>query len=359
MPRLCIVGPLVGRNLGHVTTQGEKLADIFEREGYPVIAVSTSLNRYWRLADIVSTLLRHGRNMDLLMLQVYSGPSFVVADAASWIARRLGLRIVMNLHGGAMPQFMARHPRWCRRVLSRADEFVAPSAFLPQALAPYGFKVKVIPNLIDISAYPFRIRQIVTPRILWMRTFHPIYNPEMAVRVLARLRAAVPEATLVMAGEDKGDESKMRQLATGLGVSSAVRFPGFLDMPGKSREGAAADIFINTNRIDNMPISVVEACAMGLPVVATAVGGIPHLLSHGKTGLLVPDDDDRAMVTAIRSLLDARGIAHGLSTNGRSLAENSSWEQVLPQWERVIDQVMARAGRNQNSNVLGARNLLP
>ena len=117
---------------------------------------------------------------------------------------------------------------------------------------------------------------------------------------------------------------------------------GFLDIQGKVREGNAADIFINTNRVDNMPVGVVEACAMGLPVVATAVGGVPDLLTDCETGLLVPDSDDAAMVKAIKRLVSESGLAASLSANGRRLAERSSWESVLPQWDQVFSEVMSR-----------------
>jgi phenylacetate-CoA ligase len=164
----------------------------------------------------------------------------------------------------------------------------------------------------------------------------------MAIRVLARLRATIPEASLVMAGRDKGLEIEARQLAEQLGLNGAVRFAGFLDLAEKVHEGHAADIFINTNRIDNMPVAVVEACAMGLPVVATAVGGVPDLLKDGETGLLVPDDDDKMMVEAIKRLLNDAELAGRLSANGRRLAEHSAWEQVRPQWEQLFADLMAR-----------------
>jgi glycosyltransferase involved in cell wall biosynthesis len=179
-----------------------------------------------------------------------------------------------------------------------------------------------------------------------MRSFHPVYNPLMAIRVLARLRATMPTASLVMAGQDKGLEFETRRLAEALGLNGAVHFPGFLDMAAKVKEGDAADIYINTNHVDNMPVTVVEACAVGLPVVATAVGGVPDLLTDGETGLLVPDDDDQAMTTAIHRLLNDPALATRLSTNGRQLAERSSWEQVRPLWERIFAEVMARANRS-------------
>lgn len=185
-PRLCFVGPMVGRNRGYVTTQGEILSDHFEASGYPVISVSCSPNRYVRLADIISTLIRYRDSIDILMLQVYSWRSFIVEDIASWLGEKFGHRIVMVLRSGYMPEFMNRFPRWTQRVLRRAHCIIAPSQFLARAILPYGFKARVIPNLIDLSVYPYRHRETVSPRLFWMRSFYPYYNPMMAVHALAQ-----------------------------------------------------------------------------------------------------------------------------------------------------------------------------
>ncbi len=340
---------MIGRNPGWVTTQGERLGDLLELEGYPVISVSSATNRYVRLADITNTLIRSRKEFDILLLQVFGGPSFVVEDIASRLGQVFGRRIVMVLRGGAMPDFMSRYPAWNRLVLSRADVLIAPSNYLKRAIAPYGFQARVIPNVIDLSAYPYGHRVKLSPRLFWMRSFHPIYNPLMAVRVLARVRTQVPEATLVMAGQDKGQEAEVRALAQKLGLNGAVRFSGFLDMAGKVREASAADIFINTNSIDNMPVAVVEACALGLPVVSTDVGGVPDLLTDGETGLLVPDNDDRAMADGICRLLHEPALAARLSEKGRELAARSSWELVRPQWEAVISEV-SRDSRQQTAD---------
>jgi glycosyltransferase involved in cell wall biosynthesis len=129
-------------------------------------------------------------------------------------------------------------------------------------------------------------------------------------------------------------------------LDGVVRFPGYLNMATKVREGNAAAIFLNTNHVDNMPVSVIEACAMGLPVVATNVGGIPDLLTDGETGLLVPDDDDQAMSGTVLRLLRDPELAGRLSANGRKLAERSSWKRVRLQWEQLFANVMAQPARN-------------
>jgi glycosyltransferase involved in cell wall biosynthesis len=335
-PSLCFVGPMVGRNPGYIITQGETLADKFKQFGFSVTCVSASANRYMRLADIVATQIRRRKNVDILMLQVYGERSFVVEDISSWLGQRFRQRIVMILRNGTFPDFFARFPKWTRRVLARADVLVTPSQFLARAVTRYGFRAEVIPNVLDLSAYRYRHRRQASPRLLWMRSFYPYYNPSMAVRVLAAVKARVPTAALVMAGQDKGIEHRVRELAKRLGLDDAVRFAGFLDAAGKRKEGDAADIFLNTNNVDNMPVSVLEACAMGLPVVATAVGGIPDLLTDGETGLLVPDNDCDRMAAAVCRILQEPGLASRLSAHGRQLAERCSWEQVYPVWERLL-----------------------
>lgn len=341
--QLCFVGPMVGRNPGYVTTQGEILADQFASAGYPTISVSASPNRYVRLYEIIATLLRNRNRVDIQCLQVYGGPSFIVEDAASWLARRFGQHLVMVLRGGAMPEFMARYPRWTSRVLRRADTIVTPSAFLKRAVGRVGLNAHIVPNVVHLSMYPYRHRRHVRPRLFWMRSFHAVYNPEMALRVLAHVRKDVDDATLVMAGQDKGEQSRVKALADKLKLDGAVLFPGCLDMPAKIREGGCADIFLNTNRVDNTPVAVVEACALGLPVIATNVGGILDLLTHNETALLVPDNDDRAMAAAVVRVLRDPDLAGRLSANGRKLAEGFSWEQVGPQWEALFAGVVARS----------------
>jgi glycosyltransferase involved in cell wall biosynthesis len=172
-----------------------------------------------------------------------------------------------------------------------------------------------------------------------MRTFHPVYHPEMAIDALAELHRTHPTATLTMAGQEKGSLDAVRERVRDRGLTAAVRFPGFLGPAAKAREFGSHDIFLNTNRVDNMPVSVLEAAAFGLPVVATAVGGIPYLLEDGVTGLLVADGDARAMAGASRRLLDERGLAARLSANGRALAESCGWEAVKPEWEALFREV--------------------
>jgi glycosyltransferase involved in cell wall biosynthesis len=243
---------------------------------------------------------------------------------------------MMVLHGGELPVFLRRFPFWTSRVLQRAQVLVTPSEFLAQTIKPLGFGAKVIPNAIEIANYPYRNRRNIQPNLFWMRTFHEIYNPLMAVNVLERIKLVFPQARLTMAGQEKGLLQATRQHVAVLNLEASVHFAGFLNLQDKKCEFENHDIFLNTNRVDNMPVSVIEAAAFGMPVVATAVGGLPYMIQDGKTGMLVPDDDVSAMSAAVLRLLTEPGLAEKISTNARRKAESFDWLAILPKWEKLF-----------------------
>lgn len=342
-PRLCLVGPMLGVNPGWVSTQGEIMAGLLSESGYHVLLTSTRPARLPRLADTLGSLIVWRKDIDLVIHQVFSGPAFGITAAASILCQWLRLPQIFVLRGGALPEFAASRPGWVKRVMRRAAAIVAPSAYLAgvfESILEPGTRMRIIPNILAIENYPFRHRPIVQPRLLWMRTFHEIYNPVMAVEVLADLRQTHPATTLTMAGQEKGLHAEVVAGVRRWGLTDAVRFPGFLDLPSKVREFDEHDIYLNTNRVDNMPVSVLEAGAFGLPVVATTVGGIPYLLNDGETGLLVPDGDVKAMADSVRRLLDEPDLAGLLSANGRALAESCSWGAVRAQWEALFQEVL-------------------
>jgi len=327
---------MLSRNEGWVKTQGEILADLFARAGYPVRLTSGIPYRALRLADIILSLIQWRREIDIVILAIFSGPGFAASDVASLVAKRLGKPLIFVLHGGNLPAFSRRHPHWVRRVLERCDVLVSPSGFLAHFFGEWGFDVKIIPNVLQIEGYPYRLRKEVQPHLLWMRTFHAIYYPEMAVEVLRTLREIYPQARLTMAGQEKGLLESVKRLAARYDLLGATRFTGFLDMSGKQREFPSHDIFLNTNRVDNMPVSVIEAAAFGLPVVATEVGGIPYLLKHEHTALLVKNEDVQGMVESVCRLISDPELCRILSDNGRQLAESCSWANVRSQWENLF-----------------------
>lgn len=342
-PRLALVGPMLGTNPGWVVTQGEILGRLFAQEGYTVRLTSHQVARAARLADTLTSLVAWRNQVDLVIHMVFSGSAFRVTDAASSLCRLLGLPQMFVLRGGSLPEYAAANGALVNRVLRRAAALVSPSGFLADYFEhdpAFRLPVTVIPNVLDLDQYPYQPRRTLAPRLLWMRTFHDVYHPELAVETLVELRRTHSEATLTMAGQDKGLLAPVQALVEARGLSAAVRFPGFLDPAAKMREFAEHDIYLNTNRVDNMPVSVLEAAAFGLPVVATNVGGLPFLVEDEQTALLVPDGDAQAMAAAVRRLLAEPALVQRLSTNGRHLAESCAWPAVHAQWQMLFQQLL-------------------
>ncbi|MCK6388934.1 MAG: glycosyltransferase family 4 protein, partial [Zoogloea sp.] len=117
-------------------------------------------------------------------------------------------------------------------------------------------------------------------------------------------------------------------LAAALGVAGRVRFTGRLDRDQMAALYRDADLTLNPSRADNMPVSVLESMACGVPVVTTDVGGIPYLVRHEHTALLVPPDAPQAMAdAALRVLGDAR-LAASLRRAGLEEVRRYSWPSV-------------------------------
>jgi L-malate glycosyltransferase len=329
---------MLGANPGYVVSQGEIVAEALERQGFDVRLTSREVNRWFRLWDMVRSLLSWSRALDIVVVLVYSGYAFAAADITSWVAKRLLHKpLVLALHGGNLPESARRYPSWTRRVLARADVLVAPSDYLARTIEDVGFAVRVIPNALPLESYAHRQRDKVGPYLLWMRTFHDVYRPDMAVEVLRLLLHSYPEARLTLAGQDRGLLDQVRHLVTKQGLQDSVRFAGFLDSSGKTREFQSHDIFINTSRVDNMPVSLVEAAAAGLAIVSTSVGGIPTTFRHERDALLVPDGDAGAMAQAVTRLIDDSNLATRLSRNGRLLGESCAPSEIGQDWAELFD----------------------
>ncbi|MFL6227690.1 MAG: glycosyltransferase family 4 protein [Pyrinomonadaceae bacterium] len=325
----------------------EDLAERLSARGYELVTASHHRGGLPRGAHMVATALARRADYDAAVVDLYSGRAFLIGEALSFVLSSLGKPFALVLRGGALPGFAARHARRVRACLARASAVVAPSPYLLEEMRPYHGALRLLPNPINLGAYRARARRDVQPRLIWLRSFHEIYNPTLAPRVVALLAKEFPEVRLTMVGRDKGDGSlaRTREVAAALGVADRIEFPGGVhkrEVPAWLERG---DIFLNTTDVDNTPVSVLEALATGLCVVSTNVGGVPHLLEDGRDALLVPASDAEAMASAVRRLLADPSLAERLSREGLKKAERFDWSLVMPQWESLFESVAGREER--------------
>jgi len=324
---------------GVTPTSVETLGKLLEGEGYAFFFASDKLNKGLRLLDMWWQLIRHRREIDKLMIDTYTNLNFFYAWSSAWLARRFNIPYYPILRGGLLHKRLERTPKMSHNFFSQAAINIVPSGYLQEVFRRAGYDTVLIPNNLDIRNYPFRERNQLRPRLLWVRSFCHIYNPQMAIRLVNELRGAYPEVALTMMGPDKdGSMAECQALARKLGVADRITFTGGLSKPEWIRRSADFDIFINTTNADNMPVSVMEAMALGFPIVSTNVGGVPYLVDDGHTGLLVDKGDLQSMVDRIHQLLTAPSMAANLSVAAREAAQEYDWQTVKRLWFEVLGQ---------------------
>jgi len=321
---------------GFNKTTIETLGLQLEQEGYVVYFASDQKAFLLRLLDMMWAIFVYRKQVSYVLIDTYSTKAFWYAFVCSQLARIFNLKYIPILHGGNLPNRLKKNPKLCQMVFANAYQNVAPSGYLRQAFQEAGFtNVIYIPNSIEIEKYTFKNRTELAPKLLWVRAFASIYNPEMAVKVLFELQRKYPNASLTMVGPDK-DGSLNTTRAFADYINCKVNFTGQLSKEDWWQLASEHDIFINTTHFDNTPVSVMEAMALGLPVVSTNVGGIPYLLTDKENALLVPDNDVTSMMNAICSLLEDQEQAKNLALNARNFIEQMDWKMVKEKWKKIL-----------------------
>ncbi len=336
-PKVLLVGNFLSATRG---TRGvcEDLALRLKASGWSVITTSCRPGRLGRLSDFLLTVWRCRSQYDVAHVDVYSGLAFVWAELVCWALRMVKKPYVLTLRGGNLPSFTQKTGERVPRLLQSSPIVTTPSAYLFEQMRSYHNELVLLPNPLDLEKYSFKHRAYPAPKLVWLRAFHDIYNPSLAVQVVAQLEQDFPDIRLVMMGPNKGDGSfeKAKSLALQLGVADRLTCMGPVtkdEIPQLLNEG---DIFLNTPRVDNTPVSVLEAMACGLCIVSTNVGGIPYLLEDESDALLVPTDDAAAMAKAVSQFLTKNNLAEQLSTNARRKVEQFDWSMILPRWEQLL-----------------------
>ena len=321
---------------GNTATSIETLGFFLENEGYNLFYASSKKNKFLRLLDMIFSTIKNARKVDYVLIDTYSTQNFWFALIISQLCRVLNVKYITKLHGGDLPNRLKRSPFFCDLLFKNAYRITAPSAYLLNAfMAKYPQHLVYIANTIEIQNYILETRTFATPKLLWVRSFSTIYNPKMAITVLAELKKDYPGASLCMVGPDKENlVNDCKLFAQKLNVE--VRFTGKLAKEEWVELSKDFNIFINTTHFDNTPISVIEAMALGIPVVSTNVGGIPFLLQDKQNAMLVDDDDSKAMKLAIEGLLNDTVLRENIIRNARITVEDFDWEIVKNKWFDIL-----------------------
>lgn len=344
--KVALVGPLPPP-AGGMANQTRQLAELLQREGADVTIVQVNrayrpsivgrirgVRALFRLVPYALQLWRVMGRVDLLHVMANSGWSWhLFAVPAIWIGRIKGITVLVNYRGGEAASFLAHAGASVRRTLGSTNTLVVPSGFLQRIFDRYGIASEVVPNIVDLDRFhPAEASaRPVAAHLLVARNLEPIYDIATGLRAFALVKRAVVDARLTVAGS--GPElGALRSLSVELGVADAVDFCGALDREQMAALYRKATVVLNPSRVDNMPNSVLEAMASGVPVVSTNVGGVPFVLRDGVTGMLVAPGDPVAMAKAIERLLTDSQFAAQIRDAALRDVQQYAWRCVRQRW---------------------------
>ncbi|MEQ1726986.1 MAG: glycosyltransferase family 4 protein [Vicinamibacterales bacterium] len=290
-------------------------------------------------ATYLPLLVRELRRADVAHIFSASYTSFLLAPLpAILIARALGKPVVLNYRSGEAPDHLRRSAiaRWA---LARVERNAVPSRFLREVFSGFGIASTIVPNVIALERFPYRSRMPLRPRLVSTRNLDGLYNVACTLRAFRRVQDVHPEASLVLVGSG-AEDARLRALALELRLKH-VTFAGRVPPEEIARHYDENDIYIQSPNIDNMPASVLEAFASGLPVVSTDAGGVPAILRHGQDGLLAPVDDDAALAAHVLGLLANPSWAAQLAASAHETLRACTWTHVRGQWLALYRGVVA------------------
>jgi glycosyltransferase involved in cell wall biosynthesis len=298
----------------------------------------------WRMA-------RHIRRRGIEVLHAHQYSPFFYAALAKLLARQ-SARLIFTEHGRHFPDYVSFLRRSVNRLLldRLADAVNAVSSFSADSLADQdGFsrdRIEVIENGIDVDRFgsnsePPSDLDPTRRYIVNVARFHPVKDHVTLIKAFQPVARAFADVDLLLVG-DGPLRGETEQLVWTLHLEDRVRFPGNRrDVPGILR---ASQIYVLTSVSEAAPLTLLEAMAVGLPVVVTAVGGMPEIVRDRVDGLLAPRQDVSAIAAALVQLLDDPAAASAMGAAGaRRIRDCYTIERTVDRYYALYSRLAGRA----------------
>ncbi|MBI3087370.1 MAG: glycosyltransferase family 4 protein [Candidatus Omnitrophica bacterium] len=313
----------------------------------------------WRAVRQLARLIREHRpdiiHTHLILADLYGMLACRIARGPVWVS---------TIHG---PNYLLpwgspleRAQRWCLgwfyRALYQACDGVATCSEAVKQAVSSGLGIRVAPSKTTvihngIALQPFSAalngasRRAARPTVVCVSNFAPFKGHEVLVEALRRLTSPNPVRCLMVG--DGPTRGRIERAVQAAGLSQAVEFLGFRDdVPAILRE---ADAVVLPSHWEPFGLVILEAMAAGVPVVATAAGGVPEIVTDGETGLLVPPGDARAMAQAVARVLSEEPLRQRLVAQAAELVRTrftaEAMARAYERWYEHLAAVRGVAGR--------------
>ncbi|WP_422925475.1 glycosyltransferase [Singulisphaera sp. PoT] len=331
---LARTGPKLGQEVSVICMERRgKLADQVEEAGATVLCLDKPPGRDPEMVGKVREALRQLKPNVVHTHQI--GPLLYAGPAAQ--AENVPL-VVHTEHINQLAKHRSLSRRLRLRILwwlagRRSARFFCVSDDIAAAVHTHGFlpkrKIHVVLNGIDTAQFrrksreanPVRSELGIPPGAPLLGTvgrLNEVKCQDLLVRSFQRILKDVPEAHLLLVG-DGPMWAELHELADRLEISDRVHFAGYQAEPERFLK--AMDVFVLPSRAEGLPLAILEAWAVGLPVIATRVGGIPRLLDEGRDGILIDPNDEQALTSSLLAVLSDPEHARKLGEAGRRRAE--------------------------------------
>jgi len=276
----------------------------------------------WKLAGRVEVI--HVFSNSGWSWQLFSAPVL-------WLAWLRKTPVIINYRGGEARAYFEKSIRYVRPSMNRASLVVVPSGYLKAVFKDFDFdNVTVVPNIIDLSRFiPKQHKQ--KKHLIITRNLEAIYGIDTAIKAVKTITETYPDIRLTIAGSGYQKEY-LQDMVKNMGLEQHINFAGRLKPDEVVKLYQQADIMLNPTTVDNMPNSVLEAMACGVPVISTNVGGVPFIVEDYKTAILVKPGDYKMMADKVIELFEDKGLYQKLIKNGLEEVRQYSWENVKEQW---------------------------
>lgn len=262
-----------------------------------------------------------GKRPDIVHLHTSERGSILRKGALVWLSALFRIPVVLHMHGGAFPDFLDNSPRliqaMVRRTLEKANAVVAPgdnSADYLRGVAPSA-EIVMIPNSIRLAPQrDLASRDVV--RVVFLGKVCEEKGVFILLDAWAKIlrESRVLPATLKLAGQ--GELALASERIESLGIAESVEVCGRLAPAEVNDLLAGTDVLVLPSLVECQPMSILEAMARGICVVATTVGGIPEMIGDSD-GLLVLPGNAEQLADAIELVISDQKLRCTLGANGR------------------------------------------
>ncbi len=260
----------------------------------------------------------------LVHVHTASRASFIRKSILLGLARGLGLRTILHLHGGAFEQYATGEAgpwlqKWIRYSFEKSDAVLVLSGSWEQFVRRFApaANVMVLSNAVTVPVLSSDKR--VPMRVLFLGRIEQAKGIDDLLLALQSLASDYPSMRLVVGGD--GDRVALHQRAIDMGVANMLELPGWLTREQVEQELVRANIFVLPSYQEGLPMALLEAMAYSCAVIATAVGGIPQLVTSGVNGLLIAPGDTDGLAASLRRLLDDQVLCEHMGQQARATIE--------------------------------------